>query len=122
MALTYNEAVEQTIIAGEQLHQIVNGIGTVEVTVEDGSKIPSVRKALLDNFYFKGPIDWASGQEEDVFNQLRKFTDGSWWYAPGATETNPILMGATPVGNPLWRVYSLDAVTKLSPMIMEALR
>ena len=58
---TYSEAVEQTITAGEQIHQIVNGTATTEVTVEDGSKVPSIRKALLDNFYFKDPIAWQVG-------------------------------------------------------------
>ena len=119
---TYSEAVEQTITAGEQIHQIVNGTATTEVTVEDGSKVPSVRKALLDNFYFKDPIAWQVGQTENVFNQLRKFTDGSWWYAPSATASNPISMGATPVGNNNWKVYSLDAVVKLTPQLREALR
>lgn len=108
MASTYNEAVEQTIIAGEQLHQIINGSATTEVTVEDGSKVPSVRKALLDNFYFKDPIAWQVGQTENVFNQLRQFTDGSWWYAPSATAINLISMGSTPVGDPLWKLYPLD--------------
>ena len=56
MTLTYQAAVEQTIIAGEQIHQIVNGTATTEITVEDGSKVPSIRKALIDNFYFKDPI------------------------------------------------------------------
>ena len=122
MALTYQAAVEQTITAGEQIHQIVNGTATTEVTVEDGSKVPSVRKALLDNFYFKDPIAWQVGQTESVFNQLRKFTDGSWWYAPSATASNPISMGATPVGNNNWKVYSLDAVVKLTPQLRESLR
>lgn len=108
MALTYQAAVEQTITAGEQIHQIVNGTATTEVTVEDGSKVPSVRKALLDNFYFKDPIAWQVGQTENVFNQLRKFTDGTWWYAPSATATNPVSMGSTPIGNPLWKLYPLD--------------
>ena len=122
MSLTYNEAVEQTITAGEQIHQIVNGTATTEVTVEDGSKVPSIRKALLDNFYFKDPIAWQVGQTENVFNQLRQFTDGSWWYAPSATASNPVSMGSTPVGNPLWKSYSFDAIGKLTPQIREALR
>lgn len=122
MSLTYNQAVEQTITAGEQIHQIVNGTATTEVTVEDGSKVPSIRKALLDNFYFKDPIAWQVGQTEDVFNQLRKFTDGSWWYAPSATASNPISMGVTPVGDPLWKIYDFDAIGKLEPRIDEALR
>lgn len=122
MALTYQTAVEQTITAGEQIHQIVNGTATTEVTVEDGSKVPSIRKALLDNFYFKDPIAWQVGQTENVFNQLRQFTDGSWWYAPNATASNPISMGVTPVGDPLWKIYSFDAIGKLEPKLDEALR
>ncbi len=122
MSLTYSQAVEQTIAAGEQIHQIVNGTATTEVTVEDGSKVPSIRKALLDNFYFKDPIAWQVGQTENVFNQLRQFTDGSWWYAPSATASNPIFMGSTPVGNPLWKIYDFDAIGKLEPRIDEALR
>lgn len=121
MSLTYNQAVEQTITAGEQIHQIVNGTATTEVTVEDGSKVPSIRKALLDNFYFKDPIAWQVGQTENVFNQLRQFTDGSWWYAPSATASNPISMGSTPVGDPLWKIYDFDAIGKLEPRIDEAL-
>lgn len=119
---TYNEAVEQTITAGEQIHQIVNGTATTEVTVEDGSKVPSIRKALLDNFYFKDPIAWQVGQTEKVFNQLRQFTDGSWWYAPSATASNPISMGSTPVGDSLWKIYDFDAIKKLTPQLREALR
>lgn len=119
---TYSEAVEQTITAGEQIHQIVNGTATTEVTVEDGSKVPSIRKALLDNFYFKDPIAWQVGQTESVFNQLRQFTDGSWWYAPSATASNPISMGSTPVGDSLWKIYDFDAIGKLTPQLGEALR
>lgn len=122
MASTYQESVEQTITAGEQIHQIVNGTATTEVTVEDGSKVPSIRKALLDNFYFKDPIAWQVGQTENVFNQLRQFTDGSWWYAPSATAINPVSMGSTPVGDVLWKIYDFDAIGKLTPQIRESLR
>lgn len=119
---TYSEAVEQTITAGEQIHQIVNGTATTEVTVEDGSKVPSIRKALLDNFYFKDPISWQAGQTENVFNQLRQFTDGSWWYAPSATASNPISMGSTPIGDALWKIYDFDAIGRLTPQLRESLR
>lgn len=122
MSLTYSAAVEQTITAGEQIHQIVNGTATTEVIVEDGSKVPSIRKALLDNFYFKDPIAWQVGQTENVFNQIRQFTDGSWWYAPSATAIAPISMGSTPVGDPLWRIYDFDAIGKLTPQIRESMR
>ncbi|WAW11406.1 tail protein [Aeromonas phage vB_AceP_PAc] len=122
MASTYQESIEQTITAGEQIHQIVNGTATTEVTVEDGSKVPSIRKALLDNFYFKDPIAWQVGQTENVFNQLRQFTDGSWWYAPSATASNPISMGSTPIGDSLWKIYDFDAIGKLEPRVDEALR
>lgn len=122
MATTYQESVEQTIIAGEQLHQIINGDANTEITVEDGSKVPSVRKALVDNFYFKDPLDWQVGQTESVFNQLRKFTDGTLWYARSATANSPVNMGATPVGDPLWVIFSEDAIAKLTPQIREALR
>lgn len=110
MALTYQQAVEQTIIGAEQFHEIINGSATSEIVVEDGSKIPSVRKALIDNFYYKDPILWQQGQPELVFNQIRKFTDGTWWIAPNATATNPVVMGITPYGDPLWKVFSWDRV------------
>src|SRR5574343_5859 len=122
MSLTYQQAVEQTITGAEQFHQIINGTGSSEIIVEDGSKVPSVRKALIDNFYFKDPINWSQGNSESVFNQLRKFTDGSWWYAPNATAATPISMGLTPIGDVNWVLYSLDAINKLSPQIREALR
>ena len=119
---TFQEATEIAIEASNQLHGVINGDANAEVTVEDGSKIPSVRKALLDNFYFKDPIAWQTGQTETVFNQLRQFTDGSWWYAPSATASNPISMGSSPVGDVLWKIYDFDAIGKLTPQIREALR
>lgn len=122
MSRTYQQAVEQTITCAEQFNQIVNGTATAEIVVEDGSKIPSIRKSLIDNFYFKDPLPWSQGSTETVYNQLRKFTDGSWWYAPNATASFPISMGVTPVGDVNWILYSLDATSKLTPQIREALR
>ena len=119
---TFQEATEIAIEASNQLHGVINGDANAEVIVEDGSKVPSIRKALLDNFYFKDPIAWQVGQTENVFNQLRQFTDGSWWYAPSATASNPISMGSSPVGDVLWKIYDFDAIGKLEPRIDEALR
>lgn len=113
-AATFEEAVELTITASNQQHQIINGTATEEVQTEDGSYIPTVRKALVDNLYFKSPVEWATGTNETVYNQLRAFPDPtsgqiSWWYAPNATNSNPILMPANPSTSPSWVVYGLTS-------------
>lgn len=111
-ATTFEEAVELTITASNQHHQIINGSATEQVQVEDGSYIPTVRKALVDNLYFKSPIAWSTGTNETIFNQLRSFPDPisgqiSWWYAPNATNSNPILMPSNPTDSPNWVIYGL---------------
>ena len=114
---TFQEAVELSITASNQLHQILNGDSTTEVTVEDGSKIPSVRKAMVDSLYFKPPIAWAQGEYEDTYNQLREFVDGdvrTWWFAKGATVSTPVLMTTNPaidVNWTLWSAVTLNAAT-----------
>lgn len=110
-ATSYSEAVEQAIISSNQLHDLVNGAGDAEVTVEDGSTIPTVRKALIENFYFKSPIDWEQGKNETVFNQLRFFDNGplsGYYYAPRATASSPMPMGATPATDPNWVLYAVQ--------------
>ena len=114
---SFEEAVNLSITASNQLHTILNGDSTTEVTVEDGSKIPSVRKAMVDSLYFKPPIAWAQGAYEDTYNQLREFVDGdvrTWWFAKGATVSTPVLMTTNPATDPNWTLWSavtLNAAT-----------
>lgn len=98
-ATNFSDAVELAEIASNQLHQIVNGDSTTEIVIEDGSRIPSVQKALTDNFYFKPPIRWAAGLKAISFNQLYLFTDSLFYYSPFATPNSPITLGETPVGD-----------------------
>lgn len=100
-ATNFEEAVSNTITSSDQLHQVINGSVTDTVTTDSG-EIPSVRKALTDNMYFVEAIPWAQGSNETVFNQLRTFTDNAVYWAPTATVSNPVPMGATPVGDSNW--------------------
>lgn len=114
---TFQEATEIAIEASNQLHGVINGDANAEVTVEDGSKIPSVRKAMVDSLYFLPPVAWAQGEYEDTYNQLREFVDGdvrTWWFAKGATVSTPVLMTtnpATDVNWTLWSAVTLNAAT-----------
>ncbi|QYC52539.1 putative tail fiber protein 2 [Salmonella phage SSBI34] len=106
-------AVDQIIEDSVRLHKVVNGTGVETVVTEDGSIIPTVRKALVDNLYFKTPpIPWRSGAQAREFNQLYSFEDVngkvSWWYAPGATNSSPVTQGDQPATDTRWRVF-LDA-------------
>lgn len=96
----FNKAVDQVILDSKRLHGVVNGDGLASIVTEDGSLIPSVRKALLDNLYFKTPpIAWKQGTQVSVFNQLYAFTEAgatSWWYAPTATQSTIVLQGVSP--------------------------
>ncbi len=112
-AVTFQEATELAIEASNQLHGVINGDANAEVIVEDGSKIPSVRKAMVDSLYFKPPIVWAQGEYEDTYNQLREFVDGdvrTWWFAKGATVSTPVLMSTNPATDINWTLWS--AVTR----------
>ena len=107
---TFQEATEIAIEASNQLHSVINGDANAEVIVEDGSKIPSVRKAMVDSLYFKPPIAWAQGAYEDTYNQLREFVDGdvrTWWFAKGATVSTPVLMTTNPAIDVKFRAISL---------------
>ena len=110
---TFQEATELAIEASNQLHSVINGDANAEVTVEDGSKIPSVRKAMVDSLYFKPPIAWAQGEYEDTYNQLREFVDGdvrTWWFAKGATVSTPVLMSTNPATDINWTLWNTSSV------------
>lgn len=105
-----DKAVDQIIEDSKRLHVVVNGDGTAQATTEDGSLIPSVRKALLDNLYFKTPpLPWRNGGAISEFNQLYGFTDAvgntTWWYAPGATTTNQVIMGDNPMNDIKFKIF-----------------
>lgn len=105
-----DQAVDQIIEDAKRLNIVVNGTGTEQAITEDGSLIPSVRKALLDNLYFKTPpAPWRNGGSVSEFNQLYSFTDVSgnttWWYAPGATASNPVVMRDSPINDGKFRVF-----------------
>lgn len=113
----FEQAVDQVIEDSERLHKVVNGTASETVVTEDGSTIPTVRKALLDNLFFKTPpIPWVAGSQATVFNQLYAFngTNGvQWWYAPGATATTPVTLPANPSTSVNWRLYN-DAAAMAS--------
>ena len=108
-ATSLAQAVDLTIEDANLLHDVINADSTTTIEVDDGP-IPSLRKSLIDNFYYIDPIAWNNGSPVTKFNQLVKFTDGTLWLAPTASTTNPILMGVTPVGDSLWKLslYSAD--------------
>lgn len=108
-ATTLDQGVDLVIFSSNQLHDVINGDATATVETETGL-IPTLRKALLDNFFFKSPVAWAAGTTETVFNQLRFFENGilsGYYYAPTATSSNPIPLQGTPVGDNNWVLYGL---------------
>ena len=102
---TFREGVELTILASNKLHKVINGLSTESVQIEDGSYIPSLKKAFTDNILFKPPLNWTQGATETDFLQLRLFSDGGWYRSPYATPSSPVVMGSTPVGDPNWVVF-----------------
>lgn len=105
-----SQAVDQIIEDSGRLHTVVNGTGLDSAITEDGSLIPSVRKALLENFYFKTPVlPWRNGGTVTVFNQLYSFTESTgitaWWYAPSATMSTPVVMGDSPLNDTKFRLF-----------------
>lgn len=118
----FEQAVDQVIEDSERLHKVVNGSAIDTVIVEDGSTIPTLRKALLDNVYFKTPPQpWAAGTQTTVFNQLYSFTNSAgtfWWYAPGASPSTPVTLPADPSTSTAWKVYNDSVVVseKFAPL------
>ena len=107
---TFEEAVDLSITASNQLHTILNGDSTTEVAVEDGSKIPSVRKAYTDSLFFLSPQPWTVGEYETVYNQLRAFVEPTgittWWFSKPAAVSTPILMSTTPHEDSNWTLWN----------------
>lgn len=107
-----SDSIDQLILDSARMHQIINGTAQQSVTVEDGSEVPTIRKAMVENFYYKTPaLPWVVGSQTQVFNQLYSFTQPitnaiTFWYAPGATVTNPITMGSSPFTDANWRVLA----------------
>lgn len=118
----FEQAVDQVVEDSERLHKVVNGSAIDTVIVEDGSTIPTLRKALLDNVYFKTPPQpWAAGTQATVFNQLYSFTNSAgtfWWYAPGASPSTPVTLPADPSTSTAWKVYNDSVVVseKFAPL------
>lgn len=110
----FEQAVDQVILDSERLHDIVNGGVDDVVIAEDGSELPTVRKALYDNLYFKTPpLPWVTGTVATVFNQLYAYSDTNgvrWYYAPSATNTNPVRLPTNPENNINWRLF-MDSVS-----------
>ena len=122
----FENAVDQVIVDSERLHNVVNGTAVEEVTTEDGSSIPTIRKAMLDNIYFKTPpLPWTVGATCTVFNQLYAFKSAAgtqWFYAPSASVDNPVRLPADPTQSGYWKIF-LDSkymedhyATKESPI------
>lgn len=122
----FENAVDQVIIDSERLHNVVNGSAVEEVITEDGSPIPTIRKAMLDNIYFKTPpLPWTVGAVCTVFNQLYAFESAAgtqWFYAPSASADNPVRLPADPTQSGYWKIF-LDSkymedhyATKESPV------
>lgn len=122
----FENAVDQVIVDSERLHNVVNGTAVEEVITEDGSVIPTIRKAMLDNIYFKTPpLPWTVGATCTVFNQLYAFESAAgtqWFYAPSASVDNPVRLPADPTESGYWRIF-LDSkymedhyATKESPV------
>ena len=107
-ATTFTQAVELTIFSSNQLHDVINGDALTTVETENGD-VPTLRKALVDNFYFKTPVEWVAGESSTIFNQLYYYNGtasaSGWYYAPQATADNPVAMGSTPVDDDNWRLY-----------------
>lgn len=124
-ATSFEQAVDLAIFSSNQLGGIINEDATTEIDTVSG-KIPTVRKALVDNFFFKSPIAWVNGQQETVFNQLRYFENdilSGYYYAPKATSTNPVAMGSSPVTDDNWVLYSLQkeqVPSEVYPWLYEA--
>lgn len=107
-ATNINEAVALVVSDSNALHDVINGEATETVTLPEGSSVPTLRKAIADSLLFKNPIAWEEGSNNTDYLQLRTFTDNLVYWAPNATGSNPIPMGATPIGDSNWKLSSFN--------------
>lgn len=104
---TLAQAEDMIIFTGNQIHDIMNADATSVIEAEDG-QIPSIRKAFVDNMYFKSPQIWVASTQVIDPLQLKRFTDGGWYFAPTATASTPVNLGATPIGDTNWKSWNKD--------------
>lgn len=123
-ASNLDQGTELIIFSSNQMAEVINGSALSTVETVSGN-IPTLRKALVDNFFFKTPIPWVEGVSETIFNQLRYFGNGvlsGYYYAPTATSLNPIPMGSSPANDNNWKLFAMrvDQVpTTVTPWIYE---
>ena len=104
---TLAQAEDMIIFTGNQIHDIMNADAASVIEAENG-QIPSIRKALVDNMYFKTPQIWVASTQITDPLQLKQFTDGGWYFAPTATVSTPVNLGATPIGDTNWKPWNKD--------------
>lgn len=104
-AITLQQATDLIISASSDIHDVINGLSTEEITLCDGSTIPTLRKALIDNFYFLPAIPYAEGVDNTVYNQLFNYND-LLIYSPAATIDNPISSPEFPLETGNWVIFS----------------
>lgn len=104
-AVTLQQATDLVVRAANDLSQVINGLATGEVELCDGDVIPTLRKALLDNFYFLPAIPYVQGTTNEVYNQLYIYED-YLIYSPAATASNPITLVEFPLSSGDWQVFS----------------
>lgn len=102
---TLAQAEDMIVFTSNQIHDVMNADATSVIEAEDGA-IPSIRKALVDNMYFKTPQYWVASTQVTDPLQLKQFTDGGWYFAPTATVSTPVNLGITPIGDTQWKSWS----------------
>ena len=104
-ATNLEEATQSIIDSANKEHVFINGKVGDSYTDGEGNRVKSLRTLITDSFYFLPPKDWVEGANETVLNQPRMF-EGTLYFAPTATTTNPIQMGAAP-DLTIWRYANL---------------
>lgn len=109
-ATDLTSAVELGIECTNQLHQFMNGDTSTTITTQSGT-LDSLRKILANNIYVINGGNWLQGTVVTEYNKIFLFTDGGFYFAKDATTTNPVTMGATPVGSSEWTLWPIGTQT-----------